>query len=776
MAPAPTPTAQSSRTPAAALSRAGVRLVAVAVLLACGIAGVGAFLAWRNERADRDRQIEQSAIFARAAAAESDRFLRDRLDLLDVLAASPAVRGGDVEGMKSLFRLVASRQPGFATILWADPSAIVLATAQPDSGGPPVNLSDRDYVIELKATGQPAVSAAVIGRFTNKPVVVLAVPTTNDAGQVTGFLAGGITLDALEKTLEEFRLGESGVLRVVDRAGQLIVDADQTTAITNVAGSPLVQRARAERRNVLTDAPNLRGDTGRLIAFADAPVGDWLVFVDRSGSEAFGPARRTLIGTLIALFGISLLGVVGAVWAGRQVDNHARAQRRALDASEELARDNARLFQREQEARRVAENAQVRMAFLAEASAVLAGSLDYEATLAKISRLAVPKLADWCAVHVVTDENTIQRTGLAHADPTKEELLRNIRQRYPLERNPAHPVVRAVHAGERTFSPEISPELLGAISRDEGQLALLQQVGITSYMCVPLVARGRRIGAVAFVLADPVRRYTADDLALADDLAGRAALAVDNARLYQEAQSALKVRDDFLTAVSHDLRTPLTPIKSFAQFLQRRIMRDNVPNPETLLEGLRTIDSNASRMMTLVGQLLDLARLQSGRPLALDPRPTDLIKLARTEVEQFSPMAERHQIKLEATEASVKGEWDPDRLERVLGNLLSNAIKYSPHGGDIVISISRDDDGWATLSVRDHGVGIPEDDLPRIFEPFYRGGNVGSITGTGVGLAGAKQIIEQHHGTLELESEEDAGTTVTIRLPLDGRPPIEPDD
>ena len=191
---------------------------------------------------------------------------------------------------------------------------------------------------------------------------------------------------------------------------------------------------------------------------------------------------------------------------------------------------------------------------------------------------------------------------------------------------------------------------------------------------------------------------------------------------------------------------------------------------ERFADGLRAIDQTATRLTAMINELLDVARLQMGRPLLLDRQPTDLAEIARSVVAELQPSTERHDIEIKAPTEPTLGAWDRARLERVVSNLVSNAIKFSPEGGPISLVVrgeDRDGQSWVALEVHDRGVGIPPDDLPRIFERFYRASNVaGAIEGTGLGLAGARQIVELHGGEIGAASDLGQGTTLTIRLPL----------
>jgi signal transduction histidine kinase len=239
----------------------------------------------------------------------------------------------------------------------------------------------------------------------------------------------------------------------------------------------------------------------------------------------------------------------------------------------------------------------------------------------------------------------------------------------------------------------------------------------------------------------------------------------------EAAEAALQERDHVLTTVCHDLRTPLTTIRGQAQLLRRNAERSGTLEPERTLKGLRTIETATVKIATWIDQLLDAARLEAGRALELNRVPTDLVALAWETASEHQKTTERHQLYVETLEQQVVGEWDGVRLGRVLDNLVANAIKYSPAGGEITLSLTREqtaDGAWAVVRVRDRGVGIPLTDQVHVFERFRRGANVvGRIAGTGIGLAGAAQIVQQHAGTIAVESREGEGSTFTVRLPVE---------
>jgi len=228
-------------------------------------------------------------------------------------------------------------------------------------------------------------------------------------------------------------------------------------------------------------------------------------------------------------------------------------------------------------------------------------------------------------------------------------------------------------------------------------------------------------------------------------------------------------KDAFLAAASHDLKNPLTAIKARAQILQRQALRMKGAEGRRVADGLRAIDQTATRLTAMINELLDVARLQMGRPLLLDRQPTDLAEISRQVITELQPSTDRHDIEIKTPTERILGLWDRARLERVVSNLVSNAIKFSPEGGRITLIVRGDDhagEPWVALEVHDEGVGIPAEDVPRIFERFYRGSNVaGAIEGTGLGLTGSRHIVEQHGGQLLVESQQGQGSVFTLLLP-----------
>jgi PAS domain S-box-containing protein len=407
--------------------------------------------------------------------------------------------------------------------------------------------------------------------------------------------------------------------------------------------------------------------------------------------------------------------------------------------------------------------------FLAEAGQVLSSSLDYEATLAAVVQLAVPRLADWCAIEILQEGETLPRQlAVVHSDPAKAELARELRRRYPPD--PAAPVglMRVLRTGKPDLIPEISEALVRAHAQDPEHARLLLELGLRSSMILPLLVQGRVLGALLFVSAESGRCYDQDDLALAVEIARRAALAVENARLYSEAQEAVRLRDVFFSVASHELKTPLTTLLLQSQGLLREVHR-NLAAPssallnERIVKRAENIERQILRLDALVNELLDVSRITAGQ-LELNPSDFDLAELAREVIARFEDEAVRagSPIALVAPRG-VPGSWDRLRLDEVLTNLVSNALKYGA-GQPIEMKIEIDASA-VRVSVRDRGIGIPPGHQARIFEKFVRLVPERSYKGFGLGLWITRQIVEAHGGAIRVTSQPGDGSTFMVELP-----------
>lgn len=417
-------------------------------------------------------------------------------------------------------------------------------------------------------------------------------------------------------------------------------------------------------------------------------------------------------------------------------------------------------------ARQKIQDAERRARFLAEASTLLSASLDLTTTLTRVARLSLPSLADFCIVDVADDERRITRAATAHVDAAQEELLRELHRRYQTDWDSPQPVPRVFRTGQSEFLSETSPEATAAQAPDTEHATLLRQLGVRSYMAVPMVARGRTLGVLSFGRTVTVRRYTAEDLLLAQELAERAARAVDNARLYSEAQQAIRLRDDFLSIASHELKTPLTPLQLHLQSLVQDANQEQGATWEfsKMRRKLDTISRQVRRFNSLVHGLLDVSQL-SGQSLKLEIERVDLSELISEVTARFRAEAEQQQTPLEVqVPSSLIGEWDRFRLDQILTNLVGNALKFG-QGKPVTVSATSGGTS-ARLQVRDLGIGIAPEDQERIFQRFERAVPTRHFGGFGLGLWLVRRIVEALGGTISVESELERGATFTVLLPL----------
>ncbi len=408
--------------------------------------------------------------------------------------------------------------------------------------------------------------------------------------------------------------------------------------------------------------------------------------------------------------------------------------------------------------------AEERLRFLAEAGNVLSSSLDYEATLSNVARLVVPDTADWCAIDMVNAAGDIELLALAHIDPEKVQWGHELRRRYPVDLNAPRGTPNVIRTGQSEIYPDIPEELLLAAAKNDEELSILRAVGYRSVMIVPMCTQERVIGAISFVATESGRRFGPADLTLAEELARRAAIAIDNARLYREAQHALQARNQFLSIAAHELKTPLTTLLGYAQLLKRRVERENSLH-ERNRQIIHILSEQAVRLDRLISSLLDLSRIEMGQ-FAIEHKPVDIVGLTQRVVGEIWLSLDKHELTLHSSDAAIFINGDELRLEQVLNNLILNAVKYSPNGGKISVNIQRKAD-TVQLMVSDQGIGIPAEAIPHLFQRFFRAANVSTrhLSGLGIGLYVVREIIALHEGTIEVESIENEGSTFTMTLP-----------
>ncbi len=401
--------------------------------------------------------------------------------------------------------------------------------------------------------------------------------------------------------------------------------------------------------------------------------------------------------------------------------------------------------------------------FLAEAGRTLSGLVDYPSALEAIADLAVPDFADWCAVDIVGLDGSLGRLALSHWDRTKIDFAREFQQRFPQREGDEYGPHRVVRTGVATLIPKVTEEMLRAIAHNEEHFRLLRRAGIRSCILVPLRAGHEVIGAITFLTSDSGRQYGAADLATAEEVAYRASIAIENARLYSDVQRADRQKDEFLAVLAHELRNPLAPIRTALQLVRLS------PNDRTMRDrAWDVMDRQVQQMIRLVDDLLDVSRITRGK-VELQKQRMELASVVSQAVETSRPIIEAagHELTVTVPAEPIELEADPTRIAQVFSNLLNNAAKYTPRGGHISITAERQN-GEATIRVRDSGVGIPDDMLTGIFDMFTQVDRSLEKTqgGLGIGLTLVKRLVELHGGTVEAHSDgPGTGSEFVVSLP-----------
>jgi PAS domain S-box-containing protein len=399
--------------------------------------------------------------------------------------------------------------------------------------------------------------------------------------------------------------------------------------------------------------------------------------------------------------------------------------------------------------------------FLAAASSALASLVDESTTLQQVALLAVPHFADWCVVDMAGSEGAPRRLAVANVDPAKVAIAHELNVRYPFVPEASSGVYRILRSGEPELVAEITDEMLVAGARDEEHLRIVRALGLRSYMGIPLPGRDGTIGVISFVSAESGRRYGPDDLRLAQDLACRAAIAIENARLYEELKEADRRKDEFLATLAHELRNPLAPIRNALRLM-------GAPGAGNQAANCAMAERQVAHLARLVDDLIDVARITRGT-IELRKKAVELGRLVADVVETVGPAIEARGLSLEFSlpGSPVWLEADPTRLEQVLWNLLDNAIKYTEPGGRISIR-ARAREGEVALGVADTGIGIAPEVLPRVFAMFYQGARRSDRLneGLGIGLGLIRKLVELHGGTIEARSEGPGrGSEFVVTLP-----------
>ena len=414
-------------------------------------------------------------------------------------------------------------------------------------------------------------------------------------------------------------------------------------------------------------------------------------------------------------------------------------------------------------ARKEAEAARSRLSFLSEASRVLGSSLDYETTLRNLAQLIVPDLGDLCVVDLAEEGQRVRRVAVADIEPDREQLVRRTAGQHPFSIQSQAIQSRVFSTGESVWLPVVTNETCLALPEDVGA-DVIQALTFRSFISVALPVHGQILGTISIARSTPGHSYNSGDLALAEEVARRAGLAVDHARLYRASQETNRIKDEFLANLSHELRSPLSSALLCTQMLRRGVL-----DREKNARALETIERKINLEVRLVDDLIDIARINTGK-VSLEMKRAYLAAILDSAVEGARPAAQAQGARLRfmphEIDASVHG--DEARLQQVMDNLLSNAIKFTPKGGSIDVRLE-EIGGEARITIRDTGIGISAKALPEVFDRFRQvdTSSTRKYGGLGLGLAIVRNLVELHGGKVTAESAgEGLGSTFTVTLPL----------
>jgi PAS domain S-box-containing protein len=400
---------------------------------------------------------------------------------------------------------------------------------------------------------------------------------------------------------------------------------------------------------------------------------------------------------------------------------------------------------------------------LADASAALVETLDYDATVRTVARLAIPAFADACVVDVVSEDGRVWQLDSANVSRDKEEVARELRRRFPLKLESAHPVCDVIRSGVPRVHEEVTESMLHAFARDEEHLHVLHELGARSSIHVPLIAAGETFGAVSFFMTESGRRYTTKDLSLAEELARRAAIAIERARLYESALLANQAKSDFLAVMSHELRTPLTTIMGYTDLMISGLPDPISPKAHLYLERVR---SAAWHLLSLIEQILVYTRLEIGRE-KLHPERLVVRELLTEAAALIEPVAAERGLRfaVEPVAEPIVIETDLTKIRQILVNLLSNAVKFTD-AGEVRLGASWDGN-VVNFMVRDTGIGIAAEHRERVFDAFWQvdQSSTRRVGGTGLGLAVSRRLARLLGGDITLTSTPGEGTLFCVRLP-----------
>lgn len=614
---------------------------------------------------------------------------------------------------------------------------------------------------QSEAEGQPLEAVFCVMDETTRTPVESPVSQAMREGRIVGMTNHTLLIarDGTQRTIDDSAApiqNDSG-----DIAGVVLVFRDVTEQ----------RKADATRRRLAAIVES--SDDAIIGTTLDGAITSW----NHGAERLYGYAAADVIGKSIEFLTPSdRLGEISAILArvrqGEEIEHYVADRRRSdgsivnvsvnvsairddagrIVGTSAIVRDVTQMMRTEQSTR-----------FLADASATLAGLVDYESTLQKVAQMAVPFFADWCMIDMLQPDGSLRRLSAAHVDPARVQLAEEMHRRFPPDPESSRGVWNILRTGESEINIDIPAS--GALERiPHPELRrILEKQGLTSYMGVPLTARGKVLGVLTFITAESGRRYDAHDLAVAEDLAHRAAVAIENAQLYQARQESDRRKDEFLAMLAHELRNPLAPIRNALQILKMPGL-----DQATASEAREMAERQVHHLTRLVDDLLDVSRIMRGK-IELRRERVDLATIIARAVETARPVidAEQHELVVSVPPSQVWLSADLIRLAQVIANLLTNAAKYTKVSGKIWLT-AQCENGEVTISIRDTGIGIPPELLPHIFEMFMQVAPADSRSqgGLGIGLTLVRNLVEMHGGTVEARSDGlGRGSEFIVRIP-----------
>lgn len=402
--------------------------------------------------------------------------------------------------------------------------------------------------------------------------------------------------------------------------------------------------------------------------------------------------------------------------------------------------------------------------FLSQAGEILVSTLDSNTIFESISKLSVPALADWCSFDIMNDEEVLENVITYHRDPLKISHTKSMHALYTNHPNSEEDILKVLASGKAQYYHEAGKKILmdSTLSRHAYEYAY--ELSATTIMIIPLIAHGHTLGTLTFANVGPGKTYSKADLDLGQELGRRVALALENAKLYLFSQRAIEVRNDFLSIASHELNTPITSVKLQLQMVNRTLTnKKGVPFPiDRFKKSIDTSIKQVDRLIHLVQVLLDVSRIQSGQFNFVFDR-VNVSDMVTEVIDRHKELLQSYSCNLSVKNPdNISVIWDKTRMEQVITNLINNAVKYAPGKIEVVV---QEDINHVKISVKDYGAGIPDDKIHKIFDRFVRGNSPDSVSGLGLGLYIVKQIIEGHHGKIEIESKINQGSCFAVIVP-----------